>query len=483
MSAIKRKPAAHKSATRKPILATEDPPFRKILIANRGEIALRIILACKELGIQTVAVYSEADRHALHVRFADEEVCIGPPPSSKSYLNIPQVIAAAEVTGAEAIHPGYGFLSENPHFVDVCQACGIVFIGPNADIIRMMGNKAQAKATMKAAGVPMMPGSDGLVATVEEALEWAEKIGYPVIVKASAGGGGRGMRIVNNPEELPDLYHTARNEAKAAFTDDTVYMEKYLLEPRHIEVQILGDLFGNIVHLGERECSIQRRHQKLIEESPSSALTPDLRKRICETAVRAAKAVGYFNAGTIEFLLDARGDFFFMEMNTRVQVEHPVTEFVSGVDIVKEQIRIAAGRKLSFTQEDIQLRGHAIECRINAEDPWKFTPCPGRITALHFPGGPGIRMDTAMHQDAVIPPYYDSMVAKLIAYGSNRTEALARMRRALDTLVIEGIQTSAPLHRRIMDHPDFISGKFSTKWMETFLEDLEKERRKHPEPV
>ena len=469
-------PVKRATPHRKPAVKNGEPPFRKILIANRGEIALRVIFACKELGIQTVAVYSEADRNALHVRFADEDICIGPPPSGKSYLNIPQVIAAAEVTGAEAIHPGYGFLSENPHFVDVCQACGIVFIGPNAEIIRTMGNKAQAKATMLAAGVPLMPGSDGIVETVEDALAWGEKIGYPVIVKASAGGGGRGMRIVNSPDEMSDMYNTARTEAKAAFTDDAVYMEKYLLEPRHIEVQILGDLYGNIIHLGERECSIQRRHQKLIEESPSPALTPELRKRIHDTAVRAARAVGYFNAGTIEFLLDARGDFFFMEMNTRVQVEHPITELVSGVDIVKEQIRIAAGRKLSYAQEDIVLRGAAIECRINAEDPWKFTPCPGRITALHFPGGPGIRMDTAMHQDAVIPPYYDSMVAKLIAYGNDRTEALARMRRALDTIVVEGIKTTSPLHRRIMDHPDFIKGEFSTKWLEVFLAQLEKER-------
>jgi len=469
-------PVKRATSHRKPDARHGEPPFRKILVANRGEIALRVIFACKELGIQTVAVYSEADRNALHVRFADEDICIGPPASGKSYLNIPQVIAAAEVTGAEAIHPGYGFLSENPHFVDVCQACGIVFIGPNAEIIRTMGNKAQAKATMLAAGVPLMPGSDGIVDTVEEALAWGEKIGYPVIVKASAGGGGRGMRIVNSPDEMADMYNTARTEARAAFTDDSVYMEKYLLEPRHIEVQILGDLFGNIIHLGERECSIQRRHQKLIEESPSPALTPDLRKRIHETAVRAARAVGYFNAGTIEFLLDARGDFFFMEMNTRVQVEHPITELVSGVDIVKEQIRIAAGRKLSYAQEDIVLRGAAIECRINAEDPWKFTPCPGRITALHFPGGPGIRMDTAMHQDAVIPPYYDSMVAKLIAYGNDRTEALARMRRALDTIVVEGIKTTSPLHRRIIDHPDFIKGDFSTKWLEVFLGQMEKER-------
>ena len=471
MAAFKRK-LTH----RKPADKAGDPPFKKILIANRGEIALRVILACKELGIQTVAVYSEADRDALHVRFADQDICIGPAASAKSYLNIPQVIAAAEVTGAEAIHPGYGFLSENPHFVDVCQACGIVFIGPNSEIIRKMGNKAQAKATMKAAGVPLMPGSDGVVDTVEDALVWGERIGYPVIVKASAGGGGRGMRIVNGPDEMADMYNTARTEARAAFTDDTVYMEKYLLEPRHIEVQILGDLFGNIITLGERECSIQRRHQKLIEESPSPALTPELRKRIWEMGLRAARAVGYFNAGTIEFLLDARGEFFFMEMNTRVQVEHPVTEMVSGVDIVKEQIRIAAGHKLSYSQDDIVLRGHAIECRINAEDPFRCTPSPGRITALNFPGGPGIRMDTAMHQDAVIPPYYDSLVAKLIAHGSDRTEALARMRRALDTLVVEGIKTSAPLHRLIMDHPDFISGNFSTKWLEVYLAQLEKER-------
>lgn len=479
MAAIKRKGAVHKAADKTG--KHDDPPFRKILVANRGEIALRVILACKELGIQTVAVYSEADRHALHVRFADEEVCIGPAPSGKSYLNIPQVIAAAEITGAEAIHPGYGFLSENPHFVDVCQACGITFVGPNADIIRMMGNKAQAKATMKAAGVPMMPGSDGVVETVEDALVEAERIGYPVIVKASAGGGGRGMRIVNSAEELPDLYNTARSEAKAAFNDDAVYMEKYLLEPRHIEVQILGDLFGNIIHLGERECSIQRRHQKLIEESPSPAISPELRKRICDTAVRAAKAVGYYNAGTIEFLLDARGDFFFMEMNTRVQVEHPITELVSGVDIVKEQFRIAAGRKLSVTQDDIVLRGHAIECRINAEDPFKFTPCPGRITALNFPGGPGIRIDSAVYQDAVIPPYYDSMVAKLVAYGSDRNEALARMRRALDTIIVEGIKTTGPLHRRIIEHPDFVKGQFSTKWLEGFLEELDQEMAKTAE--
>ena len=456
---------------------SEEPPFKKVLIANRGEIALRVILACKELGIQTVAVYSEADRNSLHVRFADEEVCIGPAPSAKSYLNIPQVIAAAEVTGAEAIHPGYGFLSENAYFVEVCQACGINFIGPNPEIIRKMGNKAQAKATMQEAGIPIMPGSDGLVETVDEALANAEKIGYPVIVKASAGGGGRGMRICNSAEELPELYHTARSEAKIAFGDDAVYMEKYLLEPRHIEVQIMGDLYGNIVHLGERECSIQRRHQKLIEESPSGAISPELRQRICDTAVKAARAVGYYNAGTIEFLLDKRGDFFFMEMNTRVQVEHPVTEMVTGIDIVKEQLRIAAGQRLTFTQEDVVQRGHAIECRINAEDPWKFTPCPGRITALNFPGGPGIRVDTAMYQDAVIPPTYDSMVAKLIAYGNDRNEALARMRRALDTLVIEGVKTTAPLHRKIMDHPDFISGGFSTKWMETFMAELEAEKR------
>lgn len=469
MSPLKRKSSQYKS-----VIKDIKPPFRKILVANRGEIALRVILACKELGIQTVAVYSEADRDALHVRFADQDICIGPAPSSKSYLNIPQVIAAAEVTGAEAIHPGYGFLSENPYFVDVCKACGITFIGPDSGIIRKMGNKAQAKATMKAAGVPTMPGSDGVANTLEEAIAWGEQIGYPVIVKASAGGGGRGMRIVNDPEEMPDMYSMARTEAKAAFTDDAVYIEKYLLGPRHIEVQILGDTFGNIVTLGERECSIQRRHQKMIEESPSLALDPSLRKSIWDMGLRAAKAVNYVNAGTVEFLLDSRGDFFFMEMNTRVQVEHPITEMVSGIDIVKEQIRIAAGQKLSFSQGDIALRGHAIECRINAEDPFKCTPSPGRITALNFPGGPGIRIDTAMHQDAVVPPYYDSLIAKLVAHGSDRTEALARMRRALDTLVVEGIKTSAPLHRLILDQPDFINGEFSTKWLETYLSQLKR---------
>ena len=465
----------NKTSQCKSIAKDGKPPFRKILIANRGEIALRIILACKELGIQTVAVYSEADRDALHVRFADQDICIGPAASAKSYLNIPQVIAAAEITGAEAIHPGYGFLSENPHFVDVCQACGIAFIGPNSTIIRNMGNKAQAKATMRAAGVPTMPGSDGAVNTLEEALVWGEQIGYPVIVKASAGGGGRGMRIVSSSEAMPDMYNTARSEAKAAFTDDSVYIEKYLIGPRHIEVQILGDLFGNIVTLGERECSIQRRHQKLIEESPSIILTPSLREKIWGMGLRAAKAVNYFNAGTVEFLLDARGEFFFMEMNTRVQVEHPVTEMVSGIDVVKEQIRIAAGHKLSFTQKDVILRGHAIECRINAEDPFKCTPSPGRITALNVPGGPGIRIDTAMHQEALVSPHYDSLVAKLVAHGSDRNEALARMHRALDTLIIEGVKTSTPLHKLIINHPDFISGNFSTKWLEAYLAKLSNE--------
>ena len=467
MSPFKRKPSHYK-----PVAKDIRPPFRKILVANRGEIALRVILACKELGIQTVAVYSEADRDALHVRFADQDICIGPALSSKSYLNIPQVIAAAEVTGAEAIHPGYGFLSENPHFVDVCQDCGIAFVGPNSEIIRKMGNKSQARATMQAAGVPTMPGSDGVVNTLEDAMGWGEQIGYPVIVKASAGGGGRGMRIVNSPEEMPDMYNTARTEARAAFTDDTVYMEKYLIGPRHIEVQILGDSFGNIITLGERECSIQRRHQKIIEESPSMALTPSLRRRIWDMGLRAARAVNYVNAGTVEFLLDSRGDFFFMEMNTRVQVEHPITEMVSGVDIIKEQIRVASGQKLSYSQEEIVLRGHAIECRINAEDPFKCTPSPGRITALNFPGGPGIRIDTAMHQDAIVPPYYDSLLAKLVAHGRDRTEALARMRRALDTLVVEGIKTSAPLHQLIIDQPDFINSEFSTKWLEVYLSQL-----------
>jgi len=465
MAAFKRK-LTH----RKPADKAGDPPFKKILIANRGEIALRVILACKELGIQTVAVYSEADRDALHVRFADQDICIGPAASAKSYLNIPQVIAAAEVTGAEAIHPGYGFLSENPHFVDVCQACGIVFIGPNSEIIRKMGNKAQAKATMKAAGVPLMPGSDGVVDTVEDALAWGERIGYPVIVKASAGGGGRGMRIVNGPDEMADMYNTARTEARAAFTDDTVYMEKYLLEPRHIEVQILGDLFGNIITLGERECSIQRRHQKLIEEAPSLQVSQKTREEIGATLCRCLANIGYQNAGTVEFLMDANHELHFIEMNTRIQVEHPITEAITGVDMVKAQLRIASGEKLSaILPSKLQIRGHAIECRINAEHPIKFTPSAGQISAFNVPGGNGIRVDTAQYAEGVVPPYYDSLIAKLVAHGCDRAEAIAKMQRALSQFVVQGIETSISLHEEIFQNEAFRAGEFDTGFMERFI--------------
>jgi len=479
MAALKRMPprsepaATNRFVSRIPEGDTErsfDPPFRKILIANRGEIALRVILACKELGIQTVAVYSEADRDALHVRFADQDICIGPAPSAKSYLNIPQVIAAAEVTGAEAIHPGYGFLSENPHFVDVCQACGIVFIGPNSEIIRKMGNKAQAKATMKAAGVPLMPGSDGVVDTVEDALVWGERIGYPVIVKASAGGGGRGMRIVNGPDEMADMYNTARTEARAAFTDDTVYMEKYLLEPRHIEVQILGDLFGNIITLGERECSIQRRHQKLIEEAPSLQVMPKMREELSRTICRCLKEIGYQNAGTVEFLMDANHELHFIEMNTRIQVEHPITEAITGVDLVKAQLRIASGDRLEeILPGKLEIRGHAIECRINAEDPRRFIPSAGQISAFNVPGGNGVRVDTAQYAEGMIPPYYDSLIAKLIVHGCDRAEAIAKMERALSQFVVQGVETSISLHQEIFQDAGFRAGKFDTGFMERFL--------------
>ena len=451
--------------------------FDKILIANRGEIAVRIIRACKELGIRSVAVYSEADANSFHVQLADEAICIGKAPSSESYLKIDRIISAAEISDVEAIHPGYGFLAENAHFAEVCENCNIKFIGPPSSAIRAMGDKISARATMRKAGVPIVPGSDGPVDNEDEALKIARKIGYPVIIKATAGGGGRGMRVAHNDPSLIKGFHTAKSEADRAFGNASVYIEKYIENPRHIEFQILADRKGNTVHLGERDCSLQRRHQKLVEESPSPAMTSDLRKRMGKAAVKAAEAVGYVNAGTIEFLYNEdQKDFYFIEMNTRIQVEHPITEEVTGIDLVKEQIRIAAGEELGYTQKDIQFTKHAIECRINAEDPFRCTPSPGRITALNFPGGPGIRMDTAMHQDAVIPPYYDSLVAKLIAHGSDRTEALARMRRALDTLVVEGIKTSAPLHRLIMNHPDFISGAFSTKWLEVYLAELEKER-------
>ncbi len=442
--------------------------FKKILIANRGEIALRIISACRELGIKTVAIYSEADRDALHVRYADEDVCVGPFPSAASYLNISAIISAAEITEADAIHPGYGFLSENAYFAEILHDCNIAFIGPSPEAIRKMGDKSVARKTVAAAGVPTVPGSPGPLESVDEALPWARKAGYPVILKASAGGGGRGMRVARDERELASAFDTARAEAEKAFGNAEVYMEKYLERPRHIEFQVFGDSRGNLRHLGERECSIQRRHQKLIEEAPSSALDEGLRRKMGEAAVAAARAVSYTNAGTIEFLLDSDGRFYFMEMNTRLQVEHPITEEVTALDLVKEQIAVAAGAPLSFAEREMTPRGHAIEFRINAEDPVTFAPSPGRIASFHAPGGLGVRVDTAAYQGYVIPPHYDSLIAKLIVWGRNRTEAIQRGRRALDFFVIEGIKTTIPLHRRILDDPDFIDGRLSTQFMERF---------------
>jgi acetyl-CoA carboxylase, biotin carboxylase subunit len=443
--------------------------FKKILIANRGEIAMRIIYACREMGIKTVAVYSEADENALHVRFADEDVCIGPARSADSYLNVPAVISAAEITGADAIHPGYGFLSESAYLAEVCEACHIKFIGPDPQVIRLMGDKARARKVMKKAGVPVLPGSDGPVESEEKALKVAKEIGYPVIVKATAGGGGRGMRVVRAAGELSHAVKTAQREAEAAFGVGDVYIEKYVESPRHIEFQVLGDHHGGMVHLGERECSIQRRHQKLIEESPSPALTDKMRRKMGSTVIDAAKAVQYANAGTFEFLMDPGGHFYFMEANTRLQVEHPVTEMVTGIDIVKEQIRIAAGERLGFKQGDVTFSGHAIECRINAEDPDTFVPSPGLIRAFSVPGGPGVRIETFAHAECIVSPYYDSMIAKIIAHGRDRSEAIARMRRALEMTVIEGIKTSIPLHLRILNDPDFVAGRLSTAFMEQFL--------------
>jgi len=442
--------------------------FKKILIANRGEIALRIIHACRELGIKTVAVYSEADEHALHVRFADEDICIGPPRSADSYLNVPAIISAAEITGADALHPGYGFLSESAYLAEVCEACHIRFIGPDPNVIRLMGDKARARRAMKKAGVPILPGSEGPIEGEEQAARIAKDIGYPVIIKATAGGGGRGMRVVQSPTELQQALKTAQREAEAAFGIGDVYIEKYVVSPRHIEFQVLGDHYGSVVSLGERECSIQRRHQKLIEESPSVALTDKLRRKMGGIVVDAARAVQYANAGTFEFLMDKDGRFYFMEVNTRLQVEHPVTEMVTGIDIVKEQIRIAAGERLSFKQSEITFTGHAIECRINAEDPETFTPSPGTIHAFSVPGGPGVRIDTAAHTECTIPPYYDSMIAKFISYGRDRQEAIARMRRTLEMTVIEGIKTTIPLHLKILAEPDFQAGNLSTSFMERF---------------
>jgi acetyl-CoA carboxylase biotin carboxylase subunit len=443
--------------------------FKKILIANRGEIALRVIHACRELGIKTVAVYSEADENSLHVRFADEDVCIGPPRSADSYLNVPAIISAAEITGADAIHPGYGFLSESAYLAEVCEACHIRFIGPDPSVIKLLGDKARAKKAMKKAGVPMLPGSDGPVENEAAALKVAKDIGYPVIIKAVAGGGGRGMRIVRNPGELPHLLRTAQREAEAAFGNGDVYVEKYLENPRHIEFQVMGDHHGNVVHLGERECSIQRRHQKLIEESPSPALNEKIRRRMGGVVVDAARAVQYTNAGTFEFLMDAKGNFYYMETNTRLQVEHPVTEMVTGIDLVKEQIRIAAGHKLSFKQSDVTWTGHSIECRINAEDPDTFAPSPGVIHAWSVPGGPGVRIDTFAHAECTVSPYYDSMIAKIIVHGRDRREAIARMRRTLEMTVIEGIKTSVPLDLKIINDADFQAGRMSTGFMERFM--------------
>jgi acetyl-CoA carboxylase, biotin carboxylase subunit len=443
--------------------------FKKVLIANRGEIACRVIWACRELGIKTVAVHSEADRDALHVRFADEAICIGPPPSAQSYLNIPQIISAAEITNVDAIHPGYGFLSENPHFAEVCRECNITFIGPSPEVIRIMGDKSEAKRTMKAAGVPVTPGSEGLIEDEETAIKEAGRIGYPVLIKATAGGGGRGMRVAYNQDELLTAYNTARAEAEAAFKNSGVYLEKYIANPRHIEIQVLGDSHGNVIHLGERECSIQRRHQKLIEESPSPAVSYELRQEMGRVAVDACKRIGYNNAGTIEFLLDEDGSFYFMEMNTRIQVEHPVTEMVTIDDLVAAQIRIAAGEALNQTQDQLIFVGHAIECRVNAEDPVTFTPSPGRITTLNLPSGAGVRVDTAIYDGYFVPPYYDSLIAKVVVHSRSRGRAIARMRRALESMVVEGIKTTIPLHLKILNDPDFIAGNFSTRFMDRFL--------------
>ncbi len=444
--------------------------FRKILIANRGEIALRILWACKDLGIRTVAVHSEADADSLHVKFADEDICIGPARNTESYLNMSSIIAAAEITDADAIHPGYGFLAESAHFAEVSEACGITFIGPSPEIIRQMGDKSEARSLMQASGVPVLPGSDGPCPSAEKALEVASEVGYPVIVKASAGGGGRGMRVAKDQEELLRYFEVARQEAKAAFDSAEVYVEKFLQRTRHIEFQLMGDRHGGLVHLGERECSIQRRHQKLIEEAPSPGLTPELRARMAEAALAAGNAVRYYSAGTVEFLLEQEtGQFYFIEMNTRIQVEHPVTEMVTGVDLVKEQIRVAAGHRLSIRPEDSLPKGHSIECRINAEDPETFAPCPGQITSFNISGGPGIRVDTAAYAEYRVPPYYDSMIAKLITHGKDREEAVARMQRCLDLMVVGGIRTNIALHVRILSDPEFQAGRLSTAFLDSYF--------------
>jgi acetyl-CoA carboxylase biotin carboxylase subunit len=441
--------------------------FQKILIANRGEIAVRVIRACRELGIGTVAVYSEADRESLHVRLADVAVCIGPAPAPESYLNVPRIISAAEVTGADAIHPGYGFLSENADFSEVCESCRITFIGPSADQIRAMGDKTNARETMKRAGVPVIPGTDGPVDGAEAALAGAAQLGFPVMIKAVAGGGGKGMRLARNRDELPDLLRMAEAEARAAFGDGSLYLERYIEGPRHVEIQILGDRHGNLIHLGERDCSVQRRHQKLIEESPSPAVTPELRRAFGEAALAGARSIGYMGVGTMEFLLDRSGHFYFMEMNTRLQVEHPVTEMVTGIDLVAEQIRVAAGEPLSTSQEGVRFRGHSIECRLNAEDPdHGFRPSPGKVTFLQLPAGPGVRVDSHLYSGYTVPTQYDSLLAKLIVWADTRDRAIARMRRALSELEVEGVKTTAPFHQKVIDHPGFRNGEANTQFLE-----------------
>ncbi len=442
--------------------------FQKILIANRGEIALRVHRACKEMGISTVAVHSQADTTAMHVRLADESVCIGPPPAAKSYLNMPSIIAACEITGAEAIHPGYGFLSENARFAEIVAAHGLTFIGPRPEHIRIMGDKIAAKKAVRAAGIPVVPGSEGALANEAEALKAADAIGFPVLIKAAAGGGGRGMKVARTRDEVAEAYATARAEARAAFGDDQVYMERYLSTPRHIEVQVIADAFGSVCHLGERDCSLQRRHQKMMEEAPSPAIDPETRARIGKVVVEAIRAIGYLGVGTIEFLYE-NGEFFFIEMNTRLQVEHPVTEAITDIDLVREQIRVAAGLPLAFTQEDITFEGHAIECRINAENPRTFMPSPGLVTDFHPPGGLGVRLDSALYAGYSIPPYYDSLAAKLIVHGRDRTECVARLKRSLGEMVVAGVETSIPLFQDLLEEPDILEGRYDIHWLERWI--------------
>ncbi len=448
--------------------------FRKVLIANRGEIALRVIRACRELGVGTVAVHSEADAASLHVRFADESVCIGPSDPAQSYRNIPNILSAAEITGADAVHPGYGFLAENSYFADVCESAGIKFIGPLPECISLMGDKAKARDLMAKNGVPIIPGSEGIITNVEEGFEVARKIGYPVIIKAVAGGGGRGMRVVHEEPAFSDAFHAAQSEAGSAFGNDGVYLEKFFIEPRHIEIQVLADDKGKMIYFPERDCSIQRRHQKLVEESPSPVVDDRLRRELGRAATAAVTASHYVNAGTVEFLLDRDHNFYFIEMNTRIQVEHPISECVTGIDLIKEQIKIAAGKPLALKQSQVKLNGHSFECRVNAESPETFTPCPGKISAFHVPGGPGIRVDSASYMGSVITPYYDSLVAKLIVHAGTRDEAISKMNGALTEFVIEGIDTSLPLHKKIFNDPSFIKGRFSTTFLDHFLADLKK---------